>query len=112
MKLTPEEVIKRVDSSGSHFFDAGTMRFFRSRVGPDLCPTFQKTKNSKVFYSLMITSEVPPHGVRGYTVRLIKQALRKYGKWAVQFDTMGDFREFPTLGQARTFVKWLAQGLQ
>lgn len=45
-------------AQGSHFFDPGTMRFFRSRVG-------DKTYMGRYF----ITSEKGPHGGRRYTVR-------------------------------------------
>ena len=45
---------------GGHFFDRDTMRFFKSRIG-------EVWLVGDVF--LFVTSEVPPHGGRAYSVR-------------------------------------------
>ena len=45
---------------GNHFFDADTMRFFKSRIGA--C----RRKGDIWFF---VTSEKPPHGPRMFSVR-------------------------------------------
>ena len=69
--------------AGQHFFDASTLRFFRSRV-------IAQVYDDRYF----ITSEQAPGGPRLYTVR---EAIDG-GK---RIKTVGKFQEHPTLWQAR-----------
>jgi len=57
------EYKNRRQTSGNvgHFFDADTMRFFKSRIG-----RARKCKSGIWFF---VTSEKPPHGKRMYSVR-------------------------------------------
>lgn len=64
--------------AGQHFFDADTMRFFKSRVSDSLY-----SGPSGVFF---VTSEKGPNNVRGYTVR-------QFDCQNASVDTVGPFNE-------------------
>lgn len=52
------------EATGSHWFDRSSMRFFGTRI---------HTKGLLIAGKYFITSEQPPHGPRGYTVRGVKE---------------------------------------
>ena len=58
--MSLETEYKNRTKNTGHFFDADTMRFFRSRIG---------TVRIKDGIWYFVTSEKPPHGERGYCVR-------------------------------------------
>jgi len=59
MAYTDVDQIKAANArAGRHFFEASTMRFFRSRV-------LEGVYGGRYF----VTSEKPPHGPRAYTIR-------------------------------------------
>jgi len=92
-----DEIVSLVNRSGSHFFDADTMRFFRSRVAPD-----SYTGKTGWYF---ITSE-QNHGFGGtyprlYTVRCLK--LEDYdGKPGIYLYELEGFQYFSSLRRART----------
>lgn len=77
--------------SGRHFFDPDTLHFFKSKVDGSLY-------GGRCF----VTSEKPPQGVRGYTVR--------YANDDASIDTIGEFMGHPTLDAARRAAKRLVRG--
>lgn len=71
---------------GFHFFDAGTLRFFRSKVYPEVYGGH-----------LFVTSEQQSsEHARLYTLRECIEG---------KVNTVGFFQLYPTLGQARTAAK-------
>ncbi len=58
---TLNEIQSTMRADGSHWWDPGTMRFFGTR----LCGPAWNGPNGVFF----VTSEQPPHGARGYTIR-------------------------------------------
>lgn len=82
---TIQEIKKRNEEAGQHFFDASTMEFFDSRI----------YKSTYGFY--FATSERGPSGVRRYSVRLIDWETGK-------IETVGDFQQFRTLREAYKFA--------
>ena len=70
---------------GSYFFSPDTMRFFNSRVSNNVW-------GGRYF----ITSERYDYNTpRRYTVREFT-----YSNGVLEFDTVGEFQEFPTMSQA------------
>lgn len=79
---TLAEVKRRNRAAGFHFFEAGTMRFFNSKV-----------ETGVYGRGYFVTSETPDHDVpRLYTVRLARETG--------ECQTVGKFRGFPTLADA------------
>lgn len=76
-------------SAGYHFFDPGTIRFFKSRViGPLVAGRY------------FITSEQYDREPRRYTVREATSACT--------VDSVGHFQQYPTLALARRAIRTLA----
>lgn len=93
-----------VTRSGSHFFDAATMRWFRSRTdyhtwaGSD--GWYFVTSEKHVAHLSTGTINEP----RRYTVRCLR--LTKYdGTPGIELYELGAFQEYPTLTRARTAAK-------
>ena len=57
---TVADVVAYHQQTGSHWFDRSSMRFFGTRI---------HTKGILIAGRYFVTSEQPPHGPRGYTVR-------------------------------------------
>lgn len=75
---TMTEVREAVTAGGSHWFDADTLRFFRTRL-------------SEYLYGgrYFVTSEENPSGERRYTVRVV---VWEDDRWVI--DTVGGFEGF------------------
>jgi endonuclease YncB( thermonuclease family) len=58
---TIDEIETAVRSTGSHWFDRDTMRFFGTKVYPEVI--------DKGRFIYFVTSEKPPHGPRAYSIR-------------------------------------------
>ncbi|MFA7296301.1 MAG: hypothetical protein WC211_03820 [Dehalococcoidia bacterium] len=70
------EQIKRANAEiGHHFFDADTLRFFRSHVSPEVY-------GGRFF----VTSEKPPYGDRAFTVRMARDSgeVRTIGEFCAR----------------------------
>ena len=96
-KTTIEDVKCINKEKGYHFFDRDTMKFFRSRVERDAL-MFGQLIDDKYF----ITSEqYDSSSPRLYSVR-------NFNLGTGNVDTIGEFQEFETKGQARKFAWCLA----
>ena len=99
------ELQQIVRDSGSHFFDADTMRFFRSRAddyvypGPD--GWYFITSEKHVAYTSSRTLNEP----RKYTVR--RMAINETAT-AIRLDEFEAFQHFSTLTRARTAARTLS----
>lgn len=81
-----------VNSSGSHFFSPGTMRYWKSRVAPSLI-------GSRFF----ITSEKMDHYPRIYTVRWVTKT--DYGSGNLQCSIYRFEANFDSLDKAKRFAR-------
>ena len=65
---------KNRNNGHGHFFDAATMRFFKSRIG------IIRSKDDDYYF---VTSERPPHGPRQFSVRHmdIKGSIKTIGEF-------------------------------
>jgi len=90
---TTADVERLAGDVGNHFFDAGSMRFFGSRVGADVY-------GGRFF----VTSECGGRdiwgGARRYSVRCVT-----YMDGVMVIDTVGEFGEFATRAQAHSDAK-------
>jgi hypothetical protein len=78
------------EATGSHWFDRSSMRFFGTRI---------HTQGLLIGGKYFITSEQPPHGPRGYTVREVDE------KGDIQ--TVGELCGYRTAQQAMKAAKLL-----
>jgi hypothetical protein len=83
-----------VREAGSHWFDPSTMRFFGTKV----CPSVYQGRCGVFF----VTSEQPPHGRRGWTVRKFTPPD--------DIDTVGDLCEYPSQDEAEEAAMKAAAG--
>ena len=84
-----DDIKKRHQEVGGHFFDDKTMRFFDSRI------------SSKTFGNYFVTSECGPSGLRRYTVRRID--------WDNgNITTASHFNEYDTLSEAQQAARRMA----
>ena len=89
---TMAEVRAANKRAGHHFFDRDTMQFFSSKIATAL-----------IAGRYFITSETPGRGEpRAYTIREVKDNGH--------IDTVGEFRGFGTLAQAKAAVGVLKSG--
>ena len=96
-KTTIDDVKRINKEKDRHFFDRDTMRFFRSRIERDALQ-FGQLIDDKYF----VTSEqFDSDSSRLYSVR-------RFNPKEGSIDTVGDFQEFSTKGQARKFAYCLA----
>lgn len=101
-----DEVRRRADKAGSHFFDDDTMRFFSTRVS-ELMWQDGDRKNYESNPIYFITSEQDrghikhAGSVRAFTVRSVDENGH--------FDTIGDFQGYSTLNDARKAIKELLE---
>jgi hypothetical protein len=85
--MTIEQITARNRETGHHFFDADTLRFFRSRI------------NARVYHAhatgvaYFVTSEQAPHSPRRYTLRRFDQATG-------EVETVGEFLQYATRSAA------------
>lgn len=79
---------------GAHWFDQDTMRFFQCRL-----PEYGVSGPGGTFF---VSSEVPPHGRRGYAVRQLT------GPGSIR--TIGEVCQYPTRKQAEAVACRMAQG--
>ena len=86
-------LIDEVKRCNSHFFDADTMRFFKSR----LLEVFPSNKQNATYF---VTSEQGPNNVRAYSVR-------KFASCKV--NTVGEFQGYATAAQAKAAARRLAK---
>ena len=102
MTTTINEIKKRNEDIGHHFFDQDTMRWFRSKVYDD---TYTTPGTTDTYF---VTSEKDSgrhpawNGERRYTVRA------EYGDG--QIHGVSEFGEYGTLRQARAAAKFQAGG--
>ncbi len=93
-----DEVRRRSDAKGGHFFDKDSMRFFSSRIS-ELMWQVGNVSDYKTNDIYFITSEQDRGGyehsgsVRAYTIRKADADG--------DIDTVSEFQEFATLGEAR-----------
>ena len=79
---TINDIVRRNQDAGHHFFDDASMRFFDSKV-------YDRVFSNAYF----VTSEQAPAGLRRYSVRRMD--------WASgAVETIGDFQEFDSLRDA------------
>lgn len=88
------DVRKCAEACGSHWFDADSMRFFKSRVGDT---AYHDGKGGALF----VSSEKGPSGTRRYSVRY-------YNPRICGIDTVGEFQAYGTATAATTVAKRLA----
>lgn len=88
------DVKQRAEAAGSHYFETGTMRFFKSKV-------YDETYIAKDGTTFFVTSEQAQGGVRSYSVRVMTKDDH--------ITTAGDFQAYDTLAQARSAAKALAK---
>ena len=84
------EVRRANAAAGNHWFEPGTMRFFRSRVSDRLY-------GGRYF----VSSERAPRGARRYTVRVANDDG--------SIGTVGEFQAFASRGAAHRRAAWLAK---
>lgn len=95
-----EDLQLKAKSAGSHFFDADTMRFFKSYVIEEsVCANEDRT----VWY--FATSEKGPDGRRGYTARVARFEQDWQGV-RVDIDTVDgtEFQQFTTRRRVNEFI--------
>lgn len=96
-KITINDIEEINREKGYHFFDRDTMNFFRSRVERDALQ-FGQLIDGKYF----VTSEqFDRSSPRLYSVR-------SFNSGTGNVDTVGDFQEFGTKGQAKKFAWCMA----
>lgn len=96
-------VTELVRRSGSHFFDADTMRYFKSTLG-----CFYGAKDQGAHGMIYFaTGERGPHSARAYTVRVINLTTCEIN----EPDEAGGFQACRTMAQAEDKAKRLAQGI-
>ena len=76
--------------AGYHFFDPGTLRFFKSRIG-----------RRAYGWGVFVTSEQGPDGVRRYSVRRCRDDGR--------IDTVGGFQAYASSDGAKAAAKRVAR---
>jgi hypothetical protein len=91
-KWTVNKIKDSLREAGSHWFDPDTMRFFGTRV---LGMVYQGPGG--IYF---VTSEQPPHGPRGYTVRKFTPPD--------DIDTVGELCGYKTGGAASSAARGLA----
>lgn len=100
------ELAREAKRAGSHWFDRDTLRWFDSRILEDIY-------DGRFF----ISSERNKYGddVRRYTVREFKFSgyVREDGRECVRFDidTVGEFGQFATAREAKSFLNGYRAGL-
>lgn len=70
-----------------HWFDADTMRFFRTRISASAV----RRTHAGLFF---VTSEKGPTMPRRYCIRLAYWRRRDDGRWVVAIRTIGDFQAY------------------
>lgn len=105
--LNRYELIELVKRTGSHFFDADTMRYFKSRLhdiyaGPDgwYFITSEKHEGPGIY------GHRPINELRQYIVRRL--AINEKGD-NLDITEYNGFQLYPTLQRARTVAKFLAK---
>ncbi len=98
----PDILKSEAKRCGSHYFEPSTMRFFASRLSPNLHPS---EKGEDVTY--FVTSEQHKssrfgNDPRRYSVHRFKNC---------KIDTVGEFQAFKTSGAAHTAAKRFARGV-
>jgi hypothetical protein len=88
-----DQIVAANKAVGGHFFDASSMRLFRTRVYPDVY-------GGKYF----VTSDFVEEAGRGFTVR----AITSQG----QIRTASEFLSLPTLAAAQTAAKAIVAALE
>jgi len=92
--------LKRMaDRCGSHYFEPGTMRFFKSRT----LETVIAVNDGWLF----LTSEQGPHGPRKYTVRKVRVVDGQFDITCAEGHSDG-FMRYSTGAQARAAAKRIA----
>lgn len=107
--LDIDELIRLVKATGSHFFDADTMRWFRSRVddyvyaGPD--GWYFVTSEKHVAHTSYGSINEP----RRYTVRRLSIVTCDNGSDDLRLYELEGFQMYRTLTTARNRAKYYAQ---
>ena len=99
-------VIARADRAGSHFFDKATMRFFNSRV---LNATLTQMDATGDVFRFVTSEKMDYADKRTYTVRsctFYREADNNgTPREKVEFDTVGEFRQYGSAAQARRHIR-------
>lgn len=102
-RLDISELIDIVKRSGSHFFDADALRFFKSRIdgytftAPDGWYFVTSEKHESAFAGI--------NEPRLYTVRCLRVCTRDNGSQDIALYELEGFQAFPTLTRARTAAR-------
>lgn len=104
--LYSRDLIEMVKRSGSHFFDADTMRFFESHLhdvfaGPDGWYFITSEKHTGIGFNGHAITEP-----RKYTVRRLAVSDKRDDLDLTEYE---GFQVYPTLQRARTVAKRLAE---
>lgn len=102
-----DEVKRRAEKHGSHFFDKDTMRFFSSRVS-ELMWVDGDRKDYETNPIYFITSEQDrgPYKHSGSTRAFSVRKIDEDG----DIDTIGEFQGYSTLNEARKAIKEILSG--
>lgn len=103
--LTPDDLVRLVQHSGSHYFDRDTMRGFKSRLhsvmaGPDGW-YFVTSEKHEAYTSYASINEPRKYSVRRLRINSAGDDLR--------IDTLGEFQQYATLDRARTAARRYAK---
>lgn len=108
--LLPVDVVERMaDAAGSHFFSPAALRFFKSRVGSYA----YQDPAGRLFFT---TSEQPPHGLRGYSVRVAYDPRTgrgpdaQAGRAGFTVDSLGPLLALDSTQEAQRMARALAEG--
>ena len=100
-----DDLIRDYDrTSSGHYFDPGTMRFFKSKV----VDYFRGEKNKAYFITSERFDSTTP---RLYTIRVVtrKRASCFHG-YKYNIETLGEFQSFKTSSQAKKQIEKMMKG--
>jgi hypothetical protein len=90
------DIVRQHDAAGSHWFEADTMKFFKSQVSASHCYPSEAQR-----CTYFVTSEQPPDGARAWSVRK--------ASWdRANISTVGEFCGYKKLANAGNTAKALA----
>ena len=99
-------MVEAVNATGSHWFDAGAMRFFQSRV--EYVDTVDADRGQWLFISSEQFDETEP---RLYTVREVDTSRSYPGTRGAVVDTVGEFQGHETFVDALATLRTYRRAL-
>lgn len=110
--LSSDDLIKLVKDSGSHYFDADTMRAFKSRLH-DIYPGvdgwyFVTSEKHEAVTSYRVINEPRLYSVRRLRVEVHQDEASGEMVGDLKIETVGTFQEHTTLNKARRHAKRVA----